>query len=174
MVGEQVSQGIGFLKFFKYTFIVIFVLALLANAINISIKEKSVMPAIQDLGSRFIGISSNLHDLSQKLISSEKMSLKDSFFTYLGLYENLFIFYIWILVLYKLFNWSPLSTGQPFASLLLAILTFILMQSFYLLIFTKPAEGVSLFSHAFIPILVFKDLANIAVVLSQKVIGLFK
>ena len=141
------ARSFSILKLFSYTLLAIFLVFIIFNAISISVKERSVVPAVKDLGNRFLLITFNIQEESQKIIDNKGFYTQtpnfwSGFFQTLWsgwkLYSNLYILVIWLWVLSKIYSFTPMSNeGNKFLNYSVALLTFFILQMMCLLLFRE-------------------------------------
>ena len=97
-------------KLLSFSLLGIFLVIILINSIVISVENKSIEPAIKDLGNRFIYSTEKINDISVQIIEQGGLTLPDNGFfsntwlfltTFSELFTQCYILYLWI----KIFSW---------------------------------------------------------------------
>jgi len=129
----------GIFGFFEW-FCIIFVIVLsLASSIEIGINAHQgiggdVIVGLSDLGNKFLLTTQNLNNISLNIISSGVKY--DGFFNFLDflgtIFDSFLSIFVWLWLLQKIYSWkNNTSKGKNY---LYAILTFLVLQSFILLV----------------------------------------
>jgi len=162
------AAGWSIIRILKLGLFSLFLFFIIISTIITAVNTGSIIPAIKDLGGRFLFITDNIKELSNKIIENEGIYIrKSNIFKSIGsylwalwdLFTNLYILYLWIKIFTKLYGWSPISNDSAkFANLCLAIVTFLILQMLFILIFIEPTIGQSRFEQMYIPFTAFYDL----------------
>jgi len=153
------------IKMLFKTFIVLFAFFIIVNALYIGIEQKSLIPVVKDLGSRFLLSSLEVQSWSLKVIENKGIyASTPNFWTgiwnfilsMLEIYSNLFMMFVWIYLLTMLYSILPGKLGQSglLINIICAILTFLILQIAFLLIFVEGNK----FELFMLPVMVFRDL----------------
>jgi len=121
-----------------------FVIVLFIQAISLGIKNGGGTEILKALGERFFNITQGLQITSLDIITNGASF--DGIFAFLlilwALFSNAYLIYLWIKLFVWIFGNSFLSNqSQGFVNISLAVLTFLLIQIFYLFIVGSPIEG---------------------------------
>lgn len=156
--GKGLLGIFGFL--FKFGLASLFIFITLVSAISLGVSEGSIFPVISEIGGKFIGLTQDLQFESLEIIKSGATfeTLWEFIKTIGGFFWIGYAIYLWI----KLFNWlfgiSPwFNEVESFKTVTFAIITFILFQVLYILLFLEPLIGQTRFDMALTPIFAFKD-----------------
>jgi hypothetical protein len=128
--GRFVGRSIFF--YIKLGLVSLFVIYLFVHAILLGIQHRDITVTILELGKEFISPLEKAQETSF-LILDGKAGVMD----YWNLYYNIFWIFLWIRLLLILWGWTPVSNeSNKFDNLLLAFLSFLVIQALYLLIQT--------------------------------------
>lgn len=145
---------------FKWGIFSFFLIFLIANAISISIQEGSPIPAIKDIGSRFLYATQNLQETALEITENGGTEgIGDSLWTGIIIFSQIYIIWLWIKVLAKIIGASPFSNAsQVFINYAFGVLLFFISQSIVLLIFSEPLIGQTKSDLFLTPIRAFGDI----------------
>lgn len=137
MIGNILKISL-FFKIFSFLFIGFIIF----NSISIGIKERSIVPIIKDIGGRIFFATYEVQNWSTNIIENQGLYNKENetFFTAMynlfDVYSNLFILFLWLFIIYKLWSWTPADSGV-FFNMFITILIFLTLQILFLLAFKE-------------------------------------
>lgn len=163
---DTAMTGLSIYQFFKYGLTGAFILIFFINAIMMGLETKDATQTLKTLGSELVFVTQEIQSKSLDIINNGMYTPEDNFFS--GIWKciwtnalffyYLYMVYLWLQLFMLGYAWSPLSNdSNKFINLLLAIVTFLLLQSFFLLIFSEPLEGQSKMDLALAPVYCFYD-----------------
>jgi magnesium-transporting ATPase (P-type) len=155
----------GLAKIFGNKVFMFFMVFILLNVIIIGIENKSIEPALQELGERLFSPTVVIDDFLKNIIDNKGILFdssdvfKSSFGLILFVITLISQFYLmiaWICLLSFVIKHVLISdSSKAFASILISIILFILIQIIYILIFRKEVSP-------WVPITVFIDMFKAA------------
>lgn len=173
IAGGVMKGGGGlFGKLLKIKLAYIFVIIIFIQAISLGISNGGGIEIINSLGERFLNITQDLQSISLEIINSG--AIFNGYWHFLSilwnLFSNVYLIYLWI----KLFDWlwgkSPWSNeSEGFKNLSFAIGSFLLLQIFYLFLFSVPLEGQTYFDLFKSPITAIVDFFKAVVLIFSSI-----
>lgn len=168
-IAESASTGFNIYQFVKYGMTSVFITIFFINAIMIGMQTKDPMQTLFTVGQELVFVTHEIHVQSLEIINNGMYQPDDNFFS--GIWKCIstnavFFYYIymcflWIKLLMFLYGWSPLSNdSNKFINLVLAVITFFLIQSVFNLIWMEPLENQNRLDLALSPFVCFYDFAR--------------
>lgn len=164
VIGGVAKSGGGFFsslfgRLLKIKWAYIFIIILFVQALMSGIDNGGGIEIIRSLGERFFNITQGLQSTSIEVIENEAVFNYLSFVVILwALFSNIYLVYLWIRLFDWIFGKSPFSNeSEGFKNFAFAVILFLILQIFYLFLFTVPPEGQTYFDLFKTPILAFRD-----------------
>jgi len=165
MINSVKTASSGIAKIFGNKVFMIFMIFILLNIVIIGIENKSIEPALQELGERLFSPTVVIDDFFKNIIENKgilfdsnavfKSSLGLILFVF-TLISQLYLMIAWICLLSFAIKHVIISdSSKTFASILISIILFMLIQVIYILIFRKEVSP-------WVPITVFIDMFKAA------------
>lgn len=175
---QQVASSTGriggglFGKLLRIKWAYIFIIILFIQAVFIGLNNGGGFEIIRSLGERFFNMTQELQDASLKIIDNGAQF--DGFWdltkTIWILFSNIWLIWLWLKLLTNIWGHSPWSNdSNNFINITLGILVFLILQIFYLFLFSEPLEGQNKFDLFITPIKAFYDFFKAVILLFSSI-----
>ncbi len=133
-------KSVGFLKYMKLAFLMIWIAYLLLNAISLGIKqptsEQGISVAVQKISSYVFEPLQTAQEAGQNIKTGK--DIFDSIFIYWGFYSSLYTIYLWLKLFAFLIGHSPWSNdSNKFINWSASIIIFYVLTTIYSIYFLK-------------------------------------
>lgn len=160
-------------KIFRFKWTYYFIVILLIQAVSTGLNNGGGFEVLRSLGERFLGMSQELQSTSLKIIEDNAQfdGFWDLIKTLWVLISSIWLISLWLKLFSNIWAYSPFSNeSNKFINWTLGALFFLIVQIFYLFLFSEPLDGQSKFDLFVTPIMALWDFGK-AVILIFSSIG---